>query len=80
MTDKQREVLSGCAVRAEIQREEARTSKTDLTRAEQLTYELLYESSGHFREFVDRRRPYGYSKRDIWDEYSEWADGNETDR
>jgi hypothetical protein len=52
-------------------------TQADLSRAERLTYVLLYQSSGHFREFVDRRRFYGYSKRDIWDAYSELMDGNE---
>jgi len=53
------------------------SSTEQLSRAEQLTYKLLYQSSGHFREFVDQRRVYGYSKRDIWDSYSEVMDGNE---
>lgn len=52
---------------------------TDLqfTRVERLTYDLLYQSSGHFREFVDQRRMYGYPPRVIWNDYSELMDGNE---
>jgi len=49
----------------------------ELTRVEKLTYDLLYQSSDHFREFVDQRRIYGYSKRLIWDTYSEMMDGND---
>lgn len=52
------------------------TIDEQLSRAEQLSYDLLYGSSGHFREFVDQRRVYGYSKRHIWHSYSEMMHGN----
>jgi hypothetical protein len=67
--------VSGMAMRTEIMNDSGPSD--ELSRAENLTYELLYQSSGHFREFVDQRRIYGYSKRLIWDTYSEMMDGNE---